>query len=179
MVRRARRTGGLHPARFDTERNAMDGGAALKKAKTELEQVDIEGVLEMLPHRYPMLMVDRVRDVAGDAFGIGIKNITYNEPQFQGHFPSEPVWPGVLILEGMAQTAGVLCVIADRIKPPLVYMMTVDKAKFRRPVKPGDVLEYHMTKQRQRGNVYKYLGEAKVDGRLVAEAVMSAMIVRG
>lgn len=156
----------------------MDGGAALTKEKAVLERVDIQDVLNMLPHRYPMLMVDRLRDVDGDRFGIGVKNITYNEPHLQGHFPQEPIWPGVLILEGMAQTAGVMCVIGDRIKPPLVYMMTVDKAKFRRPVRPGDVLEYHMRKDRQRGNVYRYFGQAKVDGLLVAEAVMSAMIVR-
>ncbi|MBJ3775547.1 3-hydroxyacyl-ACP dehydratase FabZ [Acuticoccus mangrovi] len=157
----------------------MDGGADLTEVKTTVESAEIRDVLTYLPHRYPFLMIDRVTNIDQDRFGIGIKNVTINEPQFQGHFPAAPVMPGVLLIEGMAQTAGVLCVIAQGLESPsLVYFMTIDKAKFRKPVVPGDVVEYHMTKERQRGNIWRFHGKAIVRDQVVAEADVSAMIVR-
>ncbi len=143
------------------------------------ETIDIQRLMQLLPHRYPFLLVDRIVEVRGDGFGIGIKNVTINEPQFTGHFPEKPVFPGVLLIEGMAQTAGALCVHGSLggEKPPLVYFMTIDKAKFRKPVVPGDRVEFHMTKVNQRRNIWWYKGEAKVDGVLVAEAEISAMII--
>ena len=150
----------------------------MDEAVTKVEAVTIAGILKMLPHRYPFLMVDRVIDIRGDDSGVGIKNVTVNEPQFQGHFPDNPVFPGVLLLEGMAQTAGVLCVLAwkEASPPPYVYFMTIDEAKFRKPVIPGDTVEYHMTLHKRRRNMWWYRGEAKVKGELVAEAVLSAMM---
>jgi 3-hydroxyacyl-[acyl-carrier-protein] dehydratase len=143
--------------------------------------LDAAGILEILaalPHRYPFLMIDRVVQMRGDEFAIGIKNVTFNEPQFQGHFPGQPVFPGVLMVEGMAQTAGVLCVRSGVVgRPKSVYFLTIDKAKFRRQVGPGDVLEYHMTKKARKKNMWWYRGEAKVAGQIVAEAEVGAMIV--
>jgi 3-hydroxyacyl-[acyl-carrier-protein] dehydratase len=146
---------------------------------TKVDAVRIANILKMLPHRYPFLMVDRIVGIRGDEFGIGIKNVTINEPQFQGHFPENPVFPGVLLLEGMAQTAGVLCVHARKESPPYVYFMTIDGAKFRKPVIPGDTIEYHMTLHKRRRNMWWYRGEAKVGGELVAEAMLSAMMGEG
>ena len=146
---------------------------------TKVDAVRIANILKMLPHRYPFLMVDRIVGIRGDEFGIGIKNVTINEPQFQGHFPENPVFPGVLLLEGMAQTAGVLCVHARKESPPYVYFMTIDGAKFRKPVVPGDTVEFHMTLHKRRRNMWWYRGEAKVDGELVAEAMLSAMMGEG
>ncbi len=145
-----------------------------------LGAADIQKVLEVLPHRYPFLMVDKIININGDESGVGIKNVTFNEPQFQGHFPGTPIFPGVLIIEGMAQTAGAMCVLSmpEGKAPRLVYFMTIDKAKFRKPVGPGDVLEYHLTKIKSRGNMWWYRGEAKVAGTLVAEAELAAMLVR-
>ena len=146
----------------------------------QLEAADIVQVLELLPHRYPFLLVDRIVEINGDESCIGIKNVTFNEPQFTGHFPSRPVFPGVLLIEGMAQTAGAICVaskLADQARPKQVYFMTIDKAKFRRPVIPGDRVEYHMRKLSKRRNMWWYRGEAKVDGTLVAEAEVGAMLV--
>jgi len=143
-----------------------------------LEAVGILEILKALPHRYPFLMVDRIIELNGDQSAIGIKNITFNEPQFQGHFPGQPVFPGVLMIEGMAQTAGVMCVASKVVTAPkAVYFMTIDKAKFRRPVVPGDVLEYHMTKKARKKNMWWYRGEAKVAGVLVAEAEVGAMLI--
>ena len=146
---------------------------------TSLSAVDIQTILQFLPHRYPFLLVDRIVEMRGDDFGIGIKNVTVNEPQFMGHFPGHPIMPGVLIIEGIAQTCGALCIAAMPPRPvqPLVYFMTIDKTKFRKPVVPGDRLEYHVTKLRQRANIWKYAAEAKVDGVKVAETEISAMIV--
>jgi 3-hydroxyacyl-[acyl-carrier-protein] dehydratase len=119
----------------------------MNDAVTKLETADISVVLKLLPHRYPFLLVDRVIDIRGDEHGIGIKNVTYNEPYFQGHFPGNPVFPGVLLIEGMAQTAGVLCIAAtSSSQPRSVLFLTIDKAKFRKPVVPGDTIEYHMNR---------------------------------
>ncbi len=138
---------------------------------------DIQRILSALPHRYPFLMVDRITNIRGDEFAIGIKNVTANEPQFQGHFPGNPVFPGVLLIEGMAQTAGAICILSKNLvgKPQIVYFMTIDKAKFRKPVTPGDTIEYHMTKISQRKTMWWFRGEAKVAGQLVAEAEVGAM----
>ena len=148
-------------------------------AEQVFEIIDIQRLLDYLPHRYPMLLVDRIVEARADEYGVGIKNVSFNEPQFQGHFPDRPIMPGVLLLEGMAQTAGALCV-ASRLagaKPSIVYLMTIDKVKFRKPVVPGDQVHYHMTKIAKRRNMWWYSGEAKVDGALVCEAHLSAMLV--
>ncbi|AXK79842.1 3-hydroxyacyl-[acyl-carrier-protein] dehydratase FabZ [Pseudolabrys taiwanensis] len=144
---------------------------------TRLEAADIAAVLKYLPHRYPFLMIDRVTDIRGDEFGIGIKNVTVNEPQFMGHFPGNPVFPGVLMIEGMAQTAGVMCIaMTMSSKPKNVFFMTIDKAKFRKPVLPGDTIEYRMTRIAHRRTMWWYRGEAMVRGTMVAEAEVGAMI---
>lgn len=143
-----------------------------------LESIDILKLLKALPHRYPFLLVDRIVQCKGDESCVGIKNVTFNEPHFQGHFPGQPVMPGVLLIEGMAQTAGALCVhSAASSRPRLVYFMTINNAKFRKPVIPGDRIEYHMTKMTQRRNMWWYKGVAKVDGVVVCEAEVSAMLV--
>lgn len=146
-----------------------------------LDILDIKMLMEYLPHRYPFLLVDKIIDVDGDRSCIGIKNITINEPQFQGHFPMLPVMPGVLLIEGMAQTAGAICVHGNSgvSRPKMVYFMTIDKVKFRKPVVPGDRVEFHMVKTAHRRNMWWYRGEAKVDGALVCEAEISAMLVAG
>lgn len=143
-----------------------------------IDTMDIEQILAAIPHRYPFLMVDRVINIKGDESGVGIKGVTFNEPHFQGHFPGRSVMPGVLLLEGMAQTAGLLCVRAGaKISATrVVYFLTIDKAKFRRPVVPGDLLEYHVTKLRNRRNMWWYHGQAKVGGLVAAEAEVGAMI---
>ena len=148
-------------------------------AEQVFEILDIQRLLAFLPHRYPMLLVDRIVEARADEYGVGIKNVSFNEPQFQGHFPDRPIMPGVLLLEGMAQTAGALCV-ASRLagaKPSIVYLMTIDKVKFRKPVVPGDQVRYHMTRVAKRRNVWWFRGEAKVEGALVCEANVSAMLI--
>jgi 3-hydroxyacyl-[acyl-carrier-protein] dehydratase len=143
-----------------------------------LETVDILKILEALPHRYPFLMVDRIIECNGDESCIGVKNVTYNEPQFLGHFPGHPIMPGVLLIEGMAQTAGALCVMSGVIgKPRVVYFITIDNAKFRKPVVPGDRVEYHMTRKTKRRNMWWYRGVAKVDGVVVCEADLGAVMM--
>jgi 3-hydroxyacyl-[acyl-carrier-protein] dehydratase len=144
-----------------------------------LEAADIYRIMAALPHRYPFLMVDRIRDIDGDDSCVGVKNVTINEPHFMGHFPDKPVMPGVLLIEGMAQTAGALCVLAQEgaSRPKLVYFMTIDNAKFRKPVIPGDTVEYHVRKIRRRSNIWKFAAEARVAGAKVAEAEVSAMLV--
>src|SRR5262245_36702015 len=153
----------------------MDQPAAVKRT---LATADTRRVLELLPHRYPFLLVDRIVDMDRDESAVGIKAVSVNEPFFQGHFPGFPVMPGVLIVEGLAQTAGALCVhhLAATYKPQLVYFMGIDRAKFRKPVLPGDQLHYHVRKIRSRGRAGRFTGEAKGDGLVVAEAEVSAMI---
>lgn len=149
----------------------MDGAAAT------LESIDLQQLLELLPHRYPFLMVDRIVDIDGSESAVGIKNVTFNEPQFAGHFPGRPIMPGVLLVEGLAQTAGAICIRALRsAAPSVVYFLTIDRCKFRHPVVPGDVVEYHVRKLRNRGSVWKFSGEVRVGETKVAEAVISAMV---
>ena len=147
--------------------------------KAEAHSFDIHEILKCLPHRYPFLMVDRILDARDDLSCIGIKNVTFNEPHFQGHFPGSPVMPGVLLIEGMAQTAGALCVRslsrADK-PPPLVYFMTIDKAKFRKPVVPGDQVAFHVERVNRRRNMWWFKARALVEGRCVCEAEFSAML---
>jgi 3-hydroxyacyl-[acyl-carrier-protein] dehydratase len=143
-----------------------------------LETADIAVILKMLPHRYPFLMVDRIVNICGDQSAVGIKNVTFNEPQFIGHFPGNPVFPGVLLIEGMAQTAGTICVLSKMggDQPRQVYFLTIDKAKFRKPVIPGDTVEYHMQKIARKKNMWWFRGEAKVAGVTVARAELGAMV---
>jgi 3-hydroxyacyl-[acyl-carrier-protein] dehydratase len=140
--------------------------------------IEIARIMAMIPHRYPMLLIDRVEDVVADQRAVGIKNVTMNEPHFQGHFPGHPVMPGVMIIEAMAQTAAVLVVhsLGPSAEGKLVYFMSIDDARFRRPVVPGDVLAIHVRKERSRGAVWRFAAEAKVKGHVAAEATFAAMI---
>lgn len=140
---------------------------------------DIQRIMEMIPHRYPFLMIDRVVDAIANVSATGIKNVSMGEPYFQGHFPTQPVMPGVLIIEAMAQTAAVLVVhtLGPESEGKLVYFMTLDNARFRKPVVPGDQLHIHVKKERNRANVWKFTAEAKVNGTLCAEATYAAMIL--
>ena len=148
-------------------------------AEEQLTQVDVQRIMEMIPHRHPFLMIDKVVDMVANERATGIKSVSINESFFQGHFPARPVMPGVLIIEAMAQTAAVLVVhtLGPESEGKLVYFMSVDNARFRRPVFPGDRLDVHVTKQRHRGNVWKFEGRAKVGDNLMAEAVFAAMIL--
>ena len=152
-----------------------------KQAKPALGTADIVKVMQLLPHRYPFLMLDRIFDMDSDKSCVGVKNVTINEPFFQGHFPQYPVMPGVLIIEGLAQTAGALCVhsLGEDYRAELVYFMGIDNAKFRKPVVPGDQLRIHVKKIKKRGNLLKFACEAMVDGAKAAEAEVSAMMVTG
>lgn len=138
----------------------------------------IEEIMNLIPHRYPILLVDKVKDIESGKSATGIKNVTINEPFFQGHFPGLPVMPGVLIIEALAQTAAVLCMydLGDAAKDKVVYFMTITDAKFRRPVKPGDILELKVEIEQQRGVVSKFIGKAEVDGKVVSQARFSAMM---
>lgn len=146
---------------------------------SNVEAIDVHRIMEMIPHRYPFLMIDRVVDIVPGVKATGVKNVTINEPFFAGHFPERPVMPGVLIIEAMAQTAAVFVVhtLGPESEGKLVYFMSVDGARFRKPVEPGDQLHVEVTKQRSRGNVWKFTGKANVDGNLVAEATYAAMIM--
>lgn len=146
---------------------------------TVADVVEIREILDMIPHRYPLLLVDRVEDMVPGKSAVGIKNVTFNEPQFQGHFPGAPIMPGVMIVEAMAQTAAVLVVnsLGEEGRGKLVYFMTIDKCRFRKPVTPGDQLKIHVETVQNRGAVWKFTGKAKVDGQVVSEASFGAMIV--
>lgn len=157
----------------------MDTKAVENQAGEAPSTIDIGRLMQLLPHRYPFLLIDRIVDVVPAESCTGIKNVSINEPHFQGHFPQRPVMPGVLIIEAMAQTAGALVVhsLGPGAEGKLVYFMTIENARFRRPVVPGDQLMIHVRKERSRGSVWKFNGEAKVAGVLVAEATYSAMIL--
>jgi len=151
-----------------------------QSAKKDLEKIiPIERIMEMIPHRYPFLMIDRIIDLELGEFAIGLKNVTINEPFFIGHFPGKPVMPGVLIIEAMAQTAAILVVntLGKEAEGKLVYFMSIDEAKFRKVVMPGDALHVRVDKQQSRKNVWKFACVATVDGVKAAEAVICAMIV--
>ncbi|MGJ4902786.1 3-hydroxyacyl-ACP dehydratase FabZ [Bradyrhizobium sp. HKCCYLRH2060] len=140
--------------------------------------IDINEILKTLPHRNPFLLIDRVKNIRADYSGIGVKNVSFNEPCFQGHFPERPVYPGVLMIEGMAQTAGVIGIksVEGTEKPRAVYFLTIDKCKFRKPVLPGQTIEYHMRSIGRRKTMWWFHGDAKVDGVVVAEADVGAML---
>ena len=140
--------------------------------------IDIEGIMKMIPHRYPFLLIDRIQDVVPETSATGIKNVTINEPFFAGHFPEKPIMPGVLIIESMAQTAAALVVsgLGPETEGKLVYFMSVESARFRKPVVPGDQLEIKVIKRQTRGKVWKFDGQAFVQNTLVAESGFTAMI---
>ena len=141
--------------------------------------IEIGRIMEMIPHRYPFLMIDRIIETVPDSNATAVKNVTIDEPFFQGHFPSHPVMPGVLIIEAMAQTAAVLVVhtLGEKSEGKLVYFTSIETARFRKPVTPGDSLRIHVQKERNRGGLWKFSGKAVVDGAVVAESTFSAMIL--
>ena len=143
------------------------------------KHMDIQEIMKMIPHRYPLLLVDRLIDYEEGEYAVGLKNVTMNEPHFQGHFPGVPVMPGVLIIEAMAQTSAILVVktLGEEAQGKIVYFMTIDNARFRKPVGPGDALHIHVQKTQARRNVWKFKGEAKVGDTVHAEATFSAMIM--
>jgi 3-hydroxyacyl-[acyl-carrier-protein] dehydratase len=148
-------------------------------AGERLPDIHIEEIMRALPHRYPFLLVDRIVDIVANESATGIKCVTASEPQFQGHFPDKPIMPGVLIIEAMAQTAAVLVIKSQQIDPAgkLVYFMSINEARFRRPVVPGDTLRIEVQKLRHRDTVWKFEGKGKVDGKVVAEATFTAMVL--
>jgi 3-hydroxyacyl-[acyl-carrier-protein] dehydratase len=157
----------------------MDDAMQTELPPVDIAVVDVKRLQQMIPHRYPFLLVDRLVEVRHGHSAVGIKNVTVNEPFFQGHFPGHPVMPGVLIVESMAQTAAALVIstLGPEIGIPIVYFMSIENAKFRKPVVPGDQLRLTMTKDRRRGNVWRFHGVAHVDGIVVAEATLTAMIM--
>jgi 3-hydroxyacyl-[acyl-carrier-protein] dehydratase len=158
----------------------MDDMTAIELPPIDEAVIGHERLMLMLPHRYPFLMLDRVLDVRYGHSCVGIKNVTFNEPFFQGHFPGHPVMPGVLVIEAMAQAAAALVIATmgeQAGENPITYFMAIESAKFRRKVVPGDQLRLHMVKDRRRGNVWRYNGTATVDDNVVAEALLTAMIV--
>src|ERR1700760_5171756 len=150
----------------------------MEEAKVRFAVVDINEILKTLPHRYPMLLIDRVINIRTDYSGIGVKNVTYNEPCFLGHFPERPIYPGVMMIEAMAQTAGVIGIksVEGTDKPRAVYFLTIDKCKFRKPVMPGDTVEYHMRSLGRRNTMGGFYGKAKGKGRVLAQADVGAML---
>lgn len=144
-----------------------------------IDTLDVLEIMKRIPHRYPMLLVDRLVEIVSGESAVGIKNVTINEGFFQGHFPERPVMPGVLIVEAMAQTAGTLVVhtLGAEAEGKLVYFMSIDEAKFRRPIGPGDQIRLVVKKEHARRNVWRFKGQAMVDGTLCAEAVFTAMIM--
>ncbi len=153
----------------------------LEKPENYVEEIRIGEILKLLPHRYPFLLVDRMKNIIPGESGIGVKNVTMNEPFFQGHFPENPVMPGVLQIEAMAQTAGLIVLMSfpeDQREGNSVLFMTVDEVKFRKPILPGDVVEFHVKKEQAVRNVFKFRGEARVDGKLVSQAIFSAMVFK-
>ena len=161
----------------------MDDTAARPAAETDksgtIEVLDVQRIMHAIPHRYPFLLIDRVVDVIRNVSAVGVKNVSANESFFAGHFPNHPVMPGVLIIESMAQTAAVLVVetLGPDAAGKVVYFMSIEGAKFRRPVVPGDQVRVHVAKERNRGNVWKFHAVARVDGVAVAEATFAAMIM--
>jgi len=157
----------------------MSMEASERTTSADVAEIDTLRIMELIPHRPPFLMIDKVVDVVAGERAIGVKNVTINEDFFRGHFPARPVMPGVLIIEAMAQTAAVLVVhtLGAMAQGRLVYFMSVDNARFRRPVVPGDTLKVHVASLRHRGNVWKFEAQAKVDGKLCAEATYAAMIM--
>lgn len=146
--------------------------------KQNIDVAEISDLLSVLPHRYPFLLIDKIIDIDGDETATGVKNVTFNEPHFLGHFVNKPIMPGVLIIEAMAQTAGAISLLNnfDKTKPGIVYFMTIDNAKFRKPVVPGDQLKIHVKKLRSRLGISKYACIAEVDNVIVAQAEVSARI---
>lgn len=157
-----------------TEPTAPDAGSADRR----IEDIDIERIMALLPHRYPMLMIDRMIDITLEQSATGVKNVTVNEPFFPGHFPGHPVMPGVMLIEAMAQTAAALVALSvtGGLENKVVYFMTIDKARFRRPVRPGDTVHFPVNRLRRRGDVWKFEGQAKVGETVVADAEFGAMI---
>ena len=143
-----------------------------------VDDIDINRIKELIPHRYPMLLIDKLCDIHLSEKAVGIKAVTVNEPFFQGHFPEKPVMPGVLIVESMAQTAAALVMLSlgEEAEGKLVYFMSIDGAKFRKPVEPGDMLELHVQKEQNRRNIWRFSAQGIVDGKVVAEATYTAMI---
>ncbi|AIL64997.1 3-hydroxyacyl-[acyl-carrier-protein] dehydratase FabZ [Rickettsiales bacterium Ac37b] len=141
--------------------------------------INIEQILKMIPHRYPFLLIDKVIELVPDQYALGIKNVTFNEPHFLGHFPEKPIMPGVLIIEAMAQTSAVLVVdtLGDEAENKLVYFMSIEEARFRKTVVPGDTMYIRVTKDRNRGKVWRFNAEAMVEDSKVAEATFTAMIM--
>jgi 3-hydroxyacyl-[acyl-carrier-protein] dehydratase len=141
--------------------------------------VDINRIMKLLPHRYPFLLIDRLIEVNGEEGGVAIKNVTINEPFFQGHFPGRPVFPGVLLVEAMAQAAGAIVLenMPESEAGKLVFFMSIDKCRFRKPVGPGDTVHFHVKLVQKRAPVWKYWAEALVDGKKVAEAEIGAMLM--
>lgn len=142
-------------------------------------EIDINGIMRMIPHRYPFLLVDRIAELVPNESAVGVKCVSVAEPHFQGHFPERPIMPGVLIIEAMAQTSAVLVVqtLGQEAENKLVYFMSIDSARFRKPVVPGDIMHIHVTKRHTRGAVWKFKGKATVGEKVVADAVFAAMLV--